>query len=134
MAPVFLYVFVILFTSCARIGGTPTTPPDVYPMWFVTLPEGPYAVGYSPTQEYDESAVRQAVTLAARALATEELVTVNGGRGTIVGSFGTFLAGSDLEETVDPTRVAEYDDSERVLSVAHLAALTAVLLSGSCGK
>jgi hypothetical protein len=129
VAPVFLYILFTLFTSCARIGGVPTTPPDVYPTWFVRLPDGPYAVGYGPRQEYEGSAIRQAVSLAAHALAAEELVTVNGGRGTIVGSFGTFLAGSDLEETVDQARVAEYDETERVLRAAHLARLTAILLS-----
>jgi hypothetical protein len=129
VAPVALYACLSFFASCAYMGVAPEMPPDVYPTWFVALPDGPYAVGYAPAQEYEQSSTRQAVSLAARALATEELVIVNGGRGAIVGSFGTFLAGSDLEETVDSTRVAKYDDPERVLQVAHLAEMTVVLLS-----
>jgi hypothetical protein len=131
MAPVSLYVFLTFLASCARIGGMPTTPSGAYPTWFVELPEGPFAVGYSATQEYEESAIQLAVISAARALAAEELVIVNGGRGTIVGSFGTFLAGSDLEETVDHARVAEYDEPGRLLRAAHLAGMTAVLLGRS---
>jgi hypothetical protein len=128
VAPVFLYACLILFASCARIKGTPSASSDVYPTWFMALPEGPHAVGYSPTQEYEESAIRQAVSFAARALAAEDLVVVNGGRGSIVGPFGTFLAGSDLEETVDQARVAEYDESGRLLRASNLAGMTVVLL------
>lgn len=129
MAPVALYACLSFFASCAHIGAVSEIPPNVYPTWFVALPDGSYAVGYAPAQEYERSATRQAVALAARALATEELVILNGGRGTIVGPFGTFLAGSDLEETVDQARVEGYDRPGRVLGVAHLTGLTAVLLS-----
>jgi hypothetical protein len=127
-APFLLLVGVVLLSACG--GSKPLSPgyPSEYPSWFLEQPPA-FAVGYARNGGYEDAAVREAARVAAKAFAMEESVIVNGGRGSIVGPFGTVLAGPILEEFVDYDRVDHYYDPERVAAAAHLDRMTVVLLA-----
>ena len=128
LAFLLLLAVVAYFPACGGSKSLAGGYPSEYPAWFLSPPAA-YASGYARNAGYKDAAMREAAQVAATAFVFEESVTVNGGRGSILGPFGTVLAGPILEESYDYDRVEHYYDPERIAAVAHLEGMTVALLA-----
>ncbi|MBM3216015.1 hypothetical protein FJZ36_13990 [Candidatus Poribacteria bacterium] len=100
-----------------------------YPWWFLETPEGPYAVGYSPAYHHEASSVASARHVAAAALAIEDSVSYEGGRGIERDVLGTFFAGNDTAEAFDDARARAYEKDGEAIAQSASDRLVFVLLA-----